>query len=96
MDRTQSGQLQCDQDFSVIASAPLELCDYSDGYDVDIYVDRSSVEVFVDKGRIAMTGLVFPELPYSKLSITDGHGESVVETHVIYELVTENKNAQNR
>lgn len=96
MDRTQSGQLQCDQDFSVIASAPLELCDYSDGYDVDIYVDRSSVEVFVDKGRIAMTGLVFPELPYSKLSITDGHGESVVETHLIYELVTENKNAQNR
>ena len=46
-------------------------------YHVDIFVDKSSVELFVDGGRIAMTNLVFPVAPYEnvKLYIQDGKAE---------------------
>ena len=46
-------------------------------YHVDIFVDKSSVELFVDGGRIAMTNLVFPVAPYEnvKLYTQDGKAE---------------------
>ncbi len=46
-------------------------------YFVDIFVDKSSVELFVDGGRIAMTNLVFPVAPYEnvKLYTQDGKAE---------------------
>lgn len=42
-------------------------------YHVDIFVDKCSVELFVDGGRIAMTNLVFPTSPYDSLRLyTEG------------------------
>ncbi|WP_418859464.1 GH32 C-terminal domain-containing protein [Segatella sp.] len=42
-----------------------------------MFVDKSSVELFVDGGRIAMTNLVFPVAPYEnvKLYTQDGKAE---------------------
>lgn len=39
---------------------------------VQIFVDKSSVELFVDGGRIAMTNLVFPNEPYNQLRFFGG------------------------
>ena len=65
-------------DFALATWAPLSLCeDGKKTYHVDIFVDKSSVELFVDGGRIAMTNLVFPIAPYEnvKLYTQDGKAE---------------------
>ena len=44
----------------------------ADTHHVQIFVDKSSVELFVDGGRIAMTNLVFPNEPYIQLRFFGG------------------------
>ena len=44
----------------------------ADTHHVQIFVDKSSVELFVDGGRIAMTNLVFPNEPYNQLRFFGG------------------------
>ena len=44
----------------------------ADTHHVQIFVDKSSVELFVDGGRIAMTTLVFPYAPYNQLRFFGG------------------------
>ena len=50
------------------ASVPIK----ADTHHVQIFVDKSSVELFVDGGRIAMTNLVFPNEPYNQLRFFGG------------------------
>ena len=57
-------------DFALATWAPLSLCENGKKtYHVDIFVDKSSVELFVDGGRIAMTNLVFPVAPYENVKL---------------------------
>ena len=51
-------------DFALGTWAPLSLCQ-GGTYSVDVWVDKCSIEIFVDGGRIAMTNLVFPTKPYT-------------------------------
>lgn len=51
-------------DFALGTWAPLNLCQ-GPRYKVDVWVDKCSVEIFVDGGRISMTNLVFPKKPYT-------------------------------
>lgn len=44
----------------------------AEAHRVQVFVDKSSVELFVDGGRIAMTNLVFPTTPYNQLHFTGG------------------------
>ena len=44
----------------------------ADVHHVQVFVDKSSVELFVDGGRIAMTNLVFPNTPYNQLKFFGG------------------------
>ena len=44
----------------------------ADVHHVQLFVDKSSVELFVDGGRIAMTNLVFPNEPYNQLHFFGG------------------------
>lgn len=87
IDRSESGLMTGHRHFAdVVVAAPLSLCDRNDGYDVDIYVDVASIELFVDGGRVAMTDIVFPTQPYSQFSIECLSGESLMEGLRLYEL----------
>ena len=46
----------------MIVSAPLSLCESKDGYDVDIYIDVASMELFVDGGRVALKDTDYEEI----------------------------------
>ena len=71
-------------DFALGTWAPLNLC-AGKTYQVDIFVDKSSVEIFVDGGRIAMTNLVFPTKPYDRLrAYSTGKGK--VDNVKVYTL----------
>ena len=57
-------------DFALATWAPLSLCqDGKKTFHLDIFADKSSIELFVDGGRIAMTNLVFPVAPYENVKL---------------------------
>lgn len=58
VDRTHSGLTGFSNKFPARTEAPLTLS--GDSLHLQILVDRCSVEVFADHGRIAMTNLIFP------------------------------------
>lgn len=57
-------------DFALATWAPVPV--KADTHHVQVFVDKSSVELFVDGGRIAMTNLVFPNEPYQQLRFWGG------------------------
>ena len=60
-------------DFALGTWAPLSLCD-SKTYHLDVFVDKCSIEIFVNGGRVAMTNLVFPTQPYTSVKFySDGN-----------------------
>ena len=72
-------------DFALGTWAPLSLCE-GGTYHLDIFVDRSSVEIFVDGGRIAMTNLVFPTEPYDGVRLYAEDGAARFSDVKAYEL----------
>ncbi|MDR0961082.1 MAG: glycoside hydrolase family 32 protein [Mediterranea sp.] len=64
-DRTKSGQTAFSTDFPAITAAPVES---GDTLTLQLLADRSSIEIFIDGGRKVMTNLVFPTLPYHRIS----------------------------
>lgn len=59
VDRTNSGETGFSKDFPARVSAPLTLSNPGQ-LQIRILVDRSSIEVFAEHGRLVMTELVFP------------------------------------
>ena len=59
------GLLHFVNDFAHATWAPVP--DLTAAHEVRIFADRSSIELFVDGGRVAMTNLVFPTKPYDRL-----------------------------
>jgi fructan beta-fructosidase len=58
VDRTRSGRVDFSKDFPARTEAPLKLT--GNTLQLHLLVDRNSLEVFADNGRIAMTNLIFP------------------------------------
>ena len=75
MDRTKSGDVSFSEAFPCVTVAPT----YGTIRQLRIFIDRCSIEVFDAEGKMAMTNLVFPQEPYSKLKVTGGKA-------TIYEL----------
>ena len=72
-------------DFALGTWAPLDLCE-GKTYHFDVFVDKCSVEIFVDGGRIAMTNLVFPTAPYTSVQFYSKKGETTVSNARLYPL----------
>jgi len=74
-------------DFALATWAPLSLCENGKKtYHVDIFVDKSSVELFVDNGRIAMTNLVFPVAPYENVKFYSKDGKAAYKNVKVHKL----------
>lgn len=72
-------------DFALGTWAPLSLCK-GKTYHLDIFVDKCSVEIFVDGGRIAMTNLVFPTQPYNSIRLYSDSGKAKFTNIKAYKL----------
>lgn len=55
-------------------------------YHLDVFVDKCCVELFVDSGRIAMTNLVFPTVPYNHVKVYAEGGKAEVKNLTAYRL----------
>ncbi len=68
MNREKSGDTAFSEAFPGETTAPV----YGNIRQFRIFIDRCSIEVFDAEGRLAMTNLVFPTEPYSKLTVKGG------------------------
>ena len=64
-DRRHSGQSSFSDAFPTVVTAPV----HGSLRTLRIFIDKSSIEVFDADGRLAMTNLVFPSSPYSRISV---------------------------
>lgn len=78
VDRTHSGEVTFSKDFPARIEAPLHLP--GSILTLNIVVDRSSLEVFADNGRVAMTNLVFPAEGANGLQFYSKGGEQDVQS----------------
>lgn len=83
-DRRNSGIVDFSQDFPSVTVAPT----FSEGgkLKLRIFVDRSSMEVFGNDGRSVMTNLVFPNEPYSVMTVKSRGGKARVQDLKVYNL----------
>ncbi len=72
-------------DFALATWAPLSLCE-SKTFHIDIFVDRSSIEIFVNDGKIAMTNLVFPIEAYENLKFYSKGGKAEFKNIKVHKL----------
>ena len=74
-------------DFALATWAPLSLCqEGKKTFHLDIFADKSSIELFVDGGRIAMTNLVFPVAPYENVKLYSKGGKAEFQNMKIHTL----------
>lgn len=83
-DRRHSGIVDFSQDFPAVTVAPT----FDNGKKVSlrIFIDKSSMEVFGNNGKFVMTNLVFPNEPYSTLSVTADGGNARIENLKIFSI----------
>jgi len=81
IDRRAAGNSGFSNEFAGISTAP-----YKAGAVLKIHllVDASSVELFVDDGRLVMTSLVFPTEKFTRLKLFSKGGSALLNTAVFY------------
>ncbi len=85
-DRRESGIVDFSEDFPAVTTAPT----HTEGgmLALRIFIDRSSFEVFANGGKGVMTNLVFPNEPYSKLTVATTSGSAKIKNLKIYSINT--------
>lgn len=83
-DRRESGIVDFSQDFPAVTVSPT--FEDKGRISLRIFIDKSSMEVFGNNGQFVMTNLVFPEKPYTTLSISSGDGNARLENLKIYSI----------
>ena len=83
MDRSNSGETSFSRDFPAMTVAPAP---GGDEFALRLFVDRSSIEAFVDGGKSVMTNIVFPSEPYNSMKFEAVRGSFTVKKMNVYKL----------
>jgi len=76
VDRRESGKTDFHESFPSIDTAPIR--DNAGSYQLTLYVDRCSVEVFAQGGRVTMTELIFPAETSTDLAVYAVSGTATI------------------
>jgi len=83
IDRTKSGETYFSERFAGVATAPYES---GKTLKMHLFIDASSVELFIDEGKLVMTSLFFPSGKYTKLRFFSKNPDSYPEIINYYKL----------
>ena len=83
-DRRQSGIVDFSQKFPAVTVSPTFETDGK--INLRIFIDRSSIELFGNNGQFVMTNLVFPNSPYTNLSVESRNGNATLSELKVYEI----------
>ncbi|AXJ08669.1 glycoside hydrolase family 32 protein [Arthrobacter sp. PM3] len=78
VDRRESGQTDFHGSFASIDTAPIRTTDGS--YEITVYVDRCSVEVFAQEGQVTLTELIFPAATSTEVSLYATGGTATIDS----------------
>jgi fructan beta-fructosidase len=67
IDRTASGKINFEKGFAARHTAPR--LSGKEGIDLVLVIDNASIELFADNGLTVMTGIFFPDKPFSKITV---------------------------
>lgn len=84
VDRTLSGTHDFNPSFS--AKDEVTLLDNKDTVTFRIFLDRSSIEVFVNDGEESLTYLLFPDSKIENMTLSSSEGDIIVRLLDVYEL----------
>ena len=84
IDRTSSGDTTFSEKFPAIHYAPRLSNDQL--LSMHIFIDHSSVELFADKGAVAMTDIFFPNLIYNQFQLCNKSGKIKLISGKLFEL----------
>ena len=84
VDRRESGRTDFHVSFSSIDTAPVLAKQGS--YNLTIFVDRCSVEVFAQDGQVTMTELIFPAETSTELAVYAVGGTATINTLQVTQL----------
>ncbi len=83
IDRTNSGKTDFSKKFAKKHSAPYKA---ESLLTMHVFIDASSVEVFIDEGKLAMTDLFFPNEDYKNLTLFSADGKTELLKAEVFEL----------
>jgi fructan beta-fructosidase len=83
LDRSASGAVGFSPVFAAVQSAPWPGTDQR--VRLHIYLDQSSIEIFINDGETVFTALVFPATPYDSVTLR-GSGSFALNAATVYEL----------
>ncbi|EKN69733.1 SacC2 [Neobacillus bataviensis LMG 21833] len=84
VDRTKAGENSFSESFSTVQEAPLKM--ENDRIKLQIIIDASSIEVFANDGKAALTSLIFPNRPYEQMALFSNEGSTLVSSLSLTEL----------
>ena len=83
MDRSKSGEVSFSKDFPAVTEMPVSK---SKELKLRLFVDKSSVEAFVNNGEFVMTNCVFPSAPYDMITFESNGNRYKVKNINIYQI----------
>ncbi len=83
IDRREAGVSSFSEGFSAVQTAPYKA---DSSLQLHLYVDEASIEVFVDGGKVVMTDILFPNIPYNKVELFTTKGSIHVTGSKIWGL----------
>lgn len=90
IDRGQSGKTNFSENFSKTPSlAPRQSTE--ENLEIEIFLDKTSIELFFDKGTTVMTEIFFPNAPFETLTLRSSDSKIGLEHLVFQELKKQNK-----
>ncbi len=84
VDRSSSGNTDFSENF--IDCQEIEWFVKNKRLEVDIFVDKSSLEIFIDGGELTISNLVFPEKKSEKISLKTKGGSIKVRSFELYKM----------
>ena len=82
-DRRKTTSINYIDDFALATWAPIKK---ENEYTLDVFVDKCSVEIFLNGGKVAMTNLIFPSEPYNRMCFYSKGGSFQVDSFKAYRL----------
>ncbi|MCH5242489.1 MAG: GH32 C-terminal domain-containing protein [Muribaculaceae bacterium] len=83
-DRRESGVVDFSTKFPAVTSSPTFEKDGK--INLRLFIDRSSMELFGNNGEFVMTNLVFPNAPYTTLSMESKNGDARLDDLKVYSI----------
>lgn len=80
-DRRKTTSINYIDDFALATWAPIKK---ENKYTLDVFVDKCSVEIFLNGGKVAMTNLIFPSEPYNRMCFYSKGGSFQVDSFKAY------------